>query len=315
VTGATLKGNVLSTLPPSWHVLVELVPFLGNISGVLLGYVFPGGHFAPRWMRWVFLASLPYWIADAFFPAFNNTFFAFVVFLGLLVSMILVQIYRYRRVSTAVERQQTKWVVFGAVVTLGAYVIGLIVLFLLLPRFFQPSTLVYAFGEALISCFLLAFPLSLAIAILRYRLYDIDILINRTVVYGLLTSSLVLVYFGLIVLAQFLLNALASRIAPSPLVSQSPLVIVGSTLAVAALFQPLRRGIQKSIDHRFYRRKYDAARALAAFTATLGREVDLQQLSEQLLAVVQETMQPAHAWLWLRPREHEWKRGTNALEE
>jgi hypothetical protein len=92
-------------------------------------------------------------------------------------------------------------------------------------------------------------------------------------------------------------------------------VIVGSTLAVAALFQPLRRGIQKSIDHRFYRRKYDAARALAAFTATLGREVDLQQLSEQLLAVVQETMQPAHAWLWLRPREHEWKRGTNALEE
>src|SRR5260370_29716386 len=99
-----------------------------------------------------------------------------------------------------------------------------------------------------------------------------------------------MVYFGLIVLAQFLLDTLASRIAPSPLVGQSPLVIVGSTLAVAALFRPLRPGIQKSIDHRFYRRKYDAARTLAAFTTTLGREVDLQQLSEQLLAVVQETM-------------------------
>ena len=313
VTGTTLKGNVLSALPPAWNVLVELVPFLGNISGVLLGYVFPNGRFAPRWMRWIFLASLPYWIADAFFPAFSHAFFAFVVFLGLLVSMILVQIYRYRRVSTAVERQQTKWVVFGAVVTLGGYVIGLIVLFLLLPLFFHVSTLVYAIGEAIISCFLLAFPLSVAIAILRYRFYDIDILINRTVVYGLLTGSLVLVYFGLIILAQFLLDELASRVAQLPLINQSPLVIVGSTLVVAALFQPLRRGIQRSIDQRFYRRKYDAARTLAAFTTTLRQEVDLEQLNEQLLQVVQETMQPTHVWLWLRPREYEWKRRTNAL--
>src|SRR5258706_7145695 len=141
------EKNVLSALPPSWHVLVELVPFLGNISGVLLGYVCPGGHCAPRWVRRVFLASLPYWIADTFFPAFSSNTFAFVIFLGLLVSMILVQIYRYRHVSTLVERQQTRWVVFGAVVTLGAYVIGLIVLFLLLARFLQRRTLVYAFGE------------------------------------------------------------------------------------------------------------------------------------------------------------------------
>jgi hypothetical protein len=313
VTGTTLKGNVLSALPSSWSVLVALVPFLGNISGVLLGYVFPNGHFAPRWIRRVFLVFLPYWIADAFFPAFSHALFALVVFLGILVSMILVQIYRYRRVSTDVERQQTKWVVFGAIVTLGAYVIGLIVLFLLLPRFFHVSTLMYAVGEAIISCFLLAFPLSVGIAILRYRLYDIDILINRTLVYGLLTGSLVLVYSGLIVLSQFLLGELASWVAQSPLLNQSPLVIVGSTLAVAALFQPLRRAIQKGIDRRFYRRKYDAARTLAAFTNTLRHEVDLQQLSEQLLSVVQETMQPTHAWLWLRPWEHEWKRKADTL--
>ena len=313
VTGTTLKGNVLAALPSSWNVLVELVPFLGNISGVLLGYVFPNGRFAPRWMRWVFLVFLPYWVADAFFPAFSHALFAFVIFLGVLVSMILVQIYRYRHISTAVERQQTKWVVFGATVTLGAYVIGLIVLFLLLPRFLHVSMLVYAIGEAIISCFLLAFPLSVGIAILRYRLYDIDILINRTVVYGLLTGSLVLVYFGLIVLAQFLLDGLASRVAQSPLVNQSPLVIVGSTLVVATLFRPLRQAIQKGIEQRFYRRKYDAARTLAAFTTTLRHEVDLEQLSEQLLQVVQETMQPAHVSLWLRPREYERKRKTGAF--
>ena len=312
VTGTTLKQNVLSTLPPSWNVLVELVPFLGNISGILLGYVFPSGRFAPRWISWVFLGLIPYWIAETFFPAFSNALFAFVIFLGVLVSMILVQIYRYRRISTAAERQQTKWVVFGATITLCAYVAGLIVLFLLLPHFFQLSTLVYVFGEAIISCFLLAFPLSLGFAILRYRLYDIDVLINRTVVYSLLTAILGLIYFGLIILAQFLLGELTRRIAQSPQVNQSPLVIVGSTLVVAALFQPLRRGIQKSIDRRFYRRKYDAARTLAAFTTMLRHEVDLQQLNEQLLAVVQETMQPAHISLWLRSLEHEGKGSTNA---
>lgn len=315
VTGTTLRQNVLSTLPPSWHVLVELVPLLGNISGILLGYLFPGGRFAPRWIRWVFLGLIPYWIAETFFPAFSNALFAFVIFLGVLVSMILVQIYRYQRISTAAERQQAKWAVFGAVITLGSYVAGLIALFLLLPHFFQLSTLVYVLGEAIISCFMLAFPLSLAVAILRYRLYDIDVLINRTVVYSLLTGSLVLIYLVLIFLAQFLLGELTRRIAQSSWVNQSPLVIVGSTLAAAALFQPLRRGIQKSIDHRFYRSKYDAAHTLDAFTAVLRHEVDLQQLSEQLLTVVQETMQPAHVSLWLRSLEQEEKGSTNASAE
>ncbi|HTD20810.1 MAG TPA: hypothetical protein VK667_14895, partial [Ktedonobacteraceae bacterium] len=209
---------------------------------------------------------------------------------------------------------QTKWVVFGTVITLSAYLAELIVLFLLLPHFFQLSTLVYVFGEAIISCFLLAFPLSLGFAILRYQLYDIDVLINRTVVYSLLTGSLVLIYLGLIFLAQFLLGEVTRRIAQSPWVNQSPLVIVGSTLAAAALFQPLRRGIQKSIDHRFYRSKYNAAHTLAAFTAILRHEVDLQQLSEQLLTVVQETMQPTHISLWLRSLEHEGKSSADASE-
>ena len=301
VTGITLKQNVLSTLTPFWKPLIELVPFLGNISGIALGYLFPGGTFVPRWTRWMFLALVPYLIADTFFPVFSTSPLAFLIFLGVLVSMILVQIYRYRSVSTIGERQQTKWVVFGIAVTLGSYALGLLLLFLLLPRFYDLSPLVYVLGEDLISCFQLAFPLTLGFAILRYRFYDIDILINRTVVYGLLTGSLLLLYSALIVLTQFLLNALTRQIELFSQINQSPVIIVCSTLAVAALFRPLRRSIQRAIDRRFYRGKYDAVYMLDAFTATLHQEVDLQQLSTHLLTVVQETMQPTHVSLWLKP--------------
>jgi hypothetical protein len=137
-------------------------------------------------------------------------------------------------------------------------------------------------------------PLSIGIAILRYRLYDIDVLINRTLVYGTLSISLALVYFGLVIGLQSLVRVFSGPGA------QSPIVIVASTLAIAALFQPLRRRIQGIIDHRFYRRKYDAAHTLAAFSATLRNEVDLNQLREHLVGVVEETMQPTHASLWLR---------------
>src|SRR5947209_3726125 len=136
-------------------------------------------------------------------------------------------------------------------------------------------------------------PLSIGISILRNQLYDIDRLINRTLVYGSLTSILALIYFGCVVLLQNLVNGLTGQ------AGQSPLIIVGSTLAIAALFQPLRRRIQAIIDRRFYRQKYDAARTLATFSATLRNEVDLNQLREHLITVVQETMQPTHVSLWL----------------
>ena len=143
-----------------------------------------------------------------------------------------------------------------------------------------------------------AIPLGLGIAILRYRLWDIDALINRTLVYGTLTALLVGLYVGLILAMQALVRAVTGSI------SQQPLVLVGSTLVIAALFQPLRRGIQTIIDRRFYRRKYDARRIIANFSATLRGEVELTELSEQLVAVVEETMQPTHVSLWLNsPRK------------
>jgi len=142
-------------------------------------------------------------------------------------------------------------------------------------------------------------PFVFGTAILRYGLWDIDVLINRTLVYGTLTATLALVYFGLVVGLQFLLRELTSQVA------SSPLIIVGSTLAIAALFQPLRRRIQSAIDRRFYRRKYDAAKTLAHFSAILRDEVDLNRLSEQLVEVVEETMQPAHVSLWLRKPKKE----------
>ena len=136
---------------------------------------------------------------------------------------------------------------------------------------------------------------------MRYRLYNIDILINRTLVYGVLTALLALIYFGLVFILQSLVRAFGGQI------SQTPLVIVGSTLVIAALFQPLRRRIQQVIDLRFYRRKYDAAKTVEAFSATLRDVVDLSQLREHLITVVQETMQPAHVSLWLCPYDRDKK--------
>ena len=141
-------------------------------------------------------------------------------------------------------------------------------------------------------------PISIGIAILRYRLYDIDILINRTLVYGSLTLMLALVYFGGVTATQALFRALTSQ------EQQPQLAIVVSTLLIAALFTPLRRRIQSFIDRRFYRRKYDAQKTLEAFSSKLRDETDLEALSGDLEGVVRETMQPAYVSLWLRPDKY-----------
>jgi hypothetical protein len=303
-------GNVSNTLSPSWWFLAHVISFLSFFCIVLFFYVFPSGHFVPRWTRWVTVVALVYWVFDVFFPFSSFNPFSLsrvlnsVVFLGMIGGIVVVQIYRYRRVSSPAQRQQTKWVVYGVSVGVGGHLV-LSTIFLVFPSLLSTVSLVSLIAFAAINGLLLLVPLSIGLAILRSRLWDIDLIINRTLVYGTLTATLVLVYVGLVIVLQFLLRGLISQ--------TSDIAIVASTLAIAALFQPLRKRIQAGIDRRFFRRKYDAARTLAAFSATLRNEVDLSQLREDLVAVVQETMQPTHISLWLRKPEPSRERNTQVL--
>ena len=302
----TSPGNPsLSTLESAYPLLTlpfTLLSFLGQISlGVFL-LLFPNGRLVPRWMGLI----LPFYILYTFFSTFPSSTSPFdtsnwpgwlnlLVVLGLFVPIILAQIYRYRRFSTPIQRQQTKWVIFGVTTALGVTV-GLIFIGFLIPSLinslFWNEVWIIIFPTAS-----LLIPVSIGFSIMRYRLYDIDRLINRTLVYGTLTATLALVYVGLIFALQYLLQGIINQ--------NNDVAIVISTLVIAALFQPLRHRLQWFIDRRFYRRKYDAAKTLEAFSATLRNEVDLNQLREELIAIVQETMQPVHVSLWLRSPEQD----------
>jgi hypothetical protein len=193
-------------------------------------------------------------------------------------------------VSSPLQRQQTKWVVFGLAVPITVQVL-LSVQYLIFPALSSSSSLYPLAYNVLGTCWPLFFPLSFGFAMLRSRLWEIDSIINRTLVYGTLTVLLTAVYVGLVIGLQALLRGIISQ--------DNGVALVISTLAIIALFGPLRHRIQQFIDRRFYRSKYDAARVVAAFGSTLRNEVDLATLSEHLVAVVQETMQPTHVSLWL----------------
>jgi hypothetical protein len=261
---------------------------------IIFLYFFPDGRPVPRWM------GVPAVAGSALIAIWDNIFFGWggpfggILMYILALGGVAAQVYRYRRASNRPQRQQTKWLVFGVVV--GASAITLYsVVEVFVPAITRPGSLVYLFVTPLAYLSFIAIPLAIGFAILRYRLYDIDILINRTLVYSLLTGTLALLYWSTVVLLQGLFR---------PLFGQgNDLAIVVSTLVIAALFMPLRRRIQSFIDRRFYRRRYDAARTLAAFSGTVRDEVDLNRLTDRLVEAVEETMQPAHVSLWLREPE------------
>jgi hypothetical protein len=192
-----------------------------------------------------------------------------------------------RLYARGVERQQTKWFTYTTAVAASGAILQYIIS--------EPLDLVWLgrVGYALVLIGLAGIPIAMGIAVTRYRLYEIDLIINRTLVYGSLTAMLVALYFVGIVLLQRVFVLLTGE--------QSTLAVVASTLLIAALFTPLRRRIQGFIDRRFYRRKYDTRKTLEAFSAQLRNETDLDALSDDLVSVVWETMQPAHVSLWLRP--------------
>jgi hypothetical protein len=301
----TYPGFPLSALAIAYPILTLPIIFLSALGLASLAFflvLFPNGRLVPRWMV-LFLLLATIGTVSTVFPSNSNILPGWAMLLANIVvfgAIILSQIYRYRRESTRVERQQIKWVVSGIIIVL----IGTFVVLPIFNNFFPtlnlpnvPSSQIFGLLEY--PLLLLSLPLSIGIAILRYRLWDIDRIINRTLVYGVLTVILLAIYLALIFALQYLLGGIINQ--------NNDVAIVVSTLTIAALFQPLRHRIQRIIDRRFYRSKYDAAKIIANFSSTLRDEVDLDTLSEHLVTVVQETMQPEHVSLWLRKSDREVK--------
>jgi hypothetical protein len=291
IAGAAGLGDLPLWLVNTWVVAV------GAMSTAVT--LFPSGSPPSRWW-WAQLsvlwgaASMEYFmepVAEAGFVGLPDRLDVIavpvdVVFQLSLAAGFIALLARWRR-SGAVERLQLKWVVYSV----ALLVTTALVVEVGIANFFPA---LYFAGTVALYVAILAVPISIGVAILRYRLYDIDAVINRTLVYGSLTLSLALVYVGGVVGLQYAFGIVAE--------GSSQLAIVASTLLIAALFNPLRRRIQSLIDRRFYRRKYDAQRTLASFSAKLRDETDLGVLGEDLVSVVRNTMQPEHVSLWLRDR-------------
>jgi len=296
VTVDTTSAEALISAGPAWELPVRTVEIVGNVCAVLFFLLFPSGRFAPRWTRWLAVAFSAFQVSGVLFPELYSRspaleMVSLLVFLGIVVSLVWSQTYSYRRFSSPTQRRQTRWVVFGTTLGVaGTFPFQLPVDLSLVGGDTPLTLLLLRTGFSL--SFLLV-PLSVSVAVLRSHLFDIDVLINRTLVYGSLTTVLVAVYLGGVAGLQRLL---------SPLVGEgNQLVVVASTLAIAALFNPLRRRIQTAVDRRFYRKKYDSRKTLEAFSARLRDETNLEALNKGLVSVVEETMQPEHVSLWLRP--------------
>ncbi len=304
-----LPGGVLAAWVGGWIYRPGFCALL-----LFLPLLFPTGRLpSPRWrpVAWLALGLMTFFtVVDIFKPDLEDPFnkygtnpigvghkggmlesvdsfglpLLFITSFVCLASLFL----RFHR-ARGDERQQLKWLVYAVVVM--AICLVTIVFSSGLPNWLD---------EVGFGLLLAALPVATGIAILKYRLYDIDVIVNRTLVYGALTASLVLVYFVGVVVLQNIFRALTG--------SESQLAVVVSTLAIAALFQPWRRRVQSFIDRRFYRRKYDAAKTLEAFSTVLREETNLADLNARLLAVVRQTMQPEHVSLWLRESEHKLER-------
>jgi hypothetical protein len=295
--------GVFNSIPPvsPWLERVNMYLSWFMWPGLfLLLYLFPSGHITPRrarWFAWGLGGFAVFGLAATILDKLSDNF---VYFFPLLFATLLVggyaQIYRYRHAG-ALERQQVKVVVVSLLLFIASFIFFTMIINFTGLGDPNPSNLTVALSYHLILlvAYNLAFmsvPVSIAVAILRYRLWNIDILIRRTLVYGALTATMALVFFGSVTLAQGLIGRISGT-------QNSTVAIVISTLAIAAIFTPLRRRIQNTIDRRFFRSKYNAQKSLEGFAASVRDEVELDQISAFLLAVVQESLQPNSVSIWL----------------
>src|SRR6266702_1636816 len=272
--GTVNVSSVLQASYSPWQVLAIVFDVLGDGMVFLVFSLFPNGRFVPRWTLWL----LPCWVVSGTaYRFFRDISFVYLVhnlvWLAEIILLVIALLYRYHYAASPLQRQQTKWVIFGICVA-GIIVVGLRIPTLIFPSLWQAGSFYRLITGPAYIVVVLIVPISFGLAILRYRLYDIDILINRTLVYSSLTAILGLVYFASVFALQSLLSVFTGQLSTG---AQTPVAIVASTLGIAALFQPLRRRLQDIIDRRFYRSIYGVGRARAAFSKTLSSEVDLNQ--------------------------------------
>jgi hypothetical protein len=307
-TLSTQPGALPGATIMNWLRWWTWAPGLGLLPLSLL--LFPTGQLPStrwRWAPWAVgaaIALLVIPVAVAVWPARgeplerealpsqgNGQFALALQLVGLaltgsnMVAAAVAMLLRFRQ-AQGVERQQIKWLAFAGTLT------AILLVLVFLNEFLQFQGVGVVVNVVYLAVVAPSIPIAAGIAILRYRLYDIDIIIRRTLIYSLLSVALAMLYFGSVVIFQQLLHPLVGP-------GETPLVTVASTLAIAALFTPLRRRLQAGIDHRFYRRKYNAEQVLATFSETMRNETDLDRLTARLIAVVEETMQPTQVSLWL----------------
>jgi len=276
--GPIFATSSVSASSSPWRVPDECLTFLSNTLCVLVFLLFPSGQFVPRWTRWAFVVFLVVQAPTAFVaPVMPHTLIdqtSFLAFLGEMVIIALIQLYRYRRVSSPLERQQTKWVVFGLAVLVTVYVVETLPA-LLFPALASSGSLYPLAYLVVLYCLPLFLPLSFGFAMLRYRLFEIDIIINRTLVYGLLTAIVAGVYVLVVGILGTLLHAFGNV-----------LISLLATGLVAVFFQPLRARLQRLINRLMYGERDDPHAVLSR----LGRRLEATLALEAILPTIVETV-------------------------
>jgi hypothetical protein len=299
----------LALARPEWALIFRTYVYMAALGFISLAILFPNGKLSPRWSLWPLLYLMVLFFPNSFIHGSQYDFATWpmglrivLIFAVLLGVLIIIPLLRYRRYLSAVERQQVRWTLLGFVITALGITLTMFTAIIFLPC--NPDTVQNA--EAVLCNVVqdlgyglspMMIPVFIGVSILRSRLWDIDVIIRRTLIYSAVMLLLGLVYLGAVTILQDLFMAASGQ--------SSPLSIVLSTLAIAALFSPLRRRVQAFIDRRFYRQRYNAEQVLAAFAEQARQETDLEALTEDLVEVVQETMRPEQVGIWLQTGERQ----------